>query len=173
MFKKIFLIGMVVVLVGGSLFFFYKSGSAKKEELKTILAEKGSIIDKALAVGKIEPRQEISVKSKLSGIIKTIFADIGDTVSIGDPLFDIAPDPTPIEMAEARRQVEIFNVTFANAKKEADRSKSLVAKNLVSQNGRFLHTQQRDGIAILYKRIACNYGLKSVLFRCVGRELSS
>lgn len=134
MFKKVFLIGLVVVLVAGSLFFFYRNGSATKEELKTVLAEKGSIIDKALAVGKIEPRQEISVKSKLSGLIKTIYADIGDTVRIGDPLFDIAPDPTPVEMAEARRQVEIFDVTFANAKKEADRSKSLVAKNLVSQN---------------------------------------
>lgn len=134
MFKKIFFIGTVVILVGGSLFFVYKNGAAKKEDLKTIEAEKGSIIDKALAVGKIEPRQEIAVKSKLSGIIKTIYADIGDTVVIGDPLFDIAPDPTPVEMAEARRQVEIFHVTFANAKKEADRSKTLVAKNLVSRN---------------------------------------
>lgn len=130
MLKKILLWSFVLVLVGVSTFFFVKNGSAKKEELKTVEAEMGSIIDKALAVGKIEPRQEISVKSKLSGIVKRIYADVGDTIQIGDPLFDIAPDPTPVELAEAKRQVEIYSVTYENSKKDADRLKSLSEKNL-------------------------------------------
>lgn len=130
MVKKILLFGLLTVLVGGSVFFFVKNGSAKKEELKTVVAEKGKIVDKALAVGKIEPRQEISVKSKLSGIVKKIYVDVGDTVNIGDPLFDIAPDPTPVELAEAKRQVEIYQVTSDNANKDAERLKSLVEKNL-------------------------------------------
>ncbi|MBN4076282.1 efflux RND transporter periplasmic adaptor subunit [Gemmatimonas aurantiaca] len=130
MFKKIMLWSFVVVLVGASTFFFVRNGSANKEELKTIEAEIGSIIDKALAVGKIEPRQEISVKSKLSGIVKKIYAEVGDSISIGDPLFDIAPDPTPVELAVAKRQVEIYQVTYANSKKEANRLKSLSEKNL-------------------------------------------
>ena len=132
MFKKISLVTLGLVLVGGSLFFFYKNSSAKKEDVKTIVAETGSIIDKALAVGKIEPRQEVSVKSKLSGIIRKIYAEVGDTVSIGDPLFEIAPDPTPVELAEAKKQVQIFEVTAKNSRREADRLKSLVGKNLVS-----------------------------------------
>ncbi len=130
MFKKIALIVFVLALVGSSAFFLVRNGSAKQEEVKTVVAEKGSIIDKALAVGKIEPRQEISVKSKISGIVKKIYKDVGDTVSIGDPLFEVAPDPTPVELAEAKRQVEIYEVTFANSKRDADRLKSLVAKNL-------------------------------------------
>ena len=74
----------------------HSSPLKSKSKCSSGLTELGSIIDKALAVGKIEPRQEISVKSKLSGLVKTIHADIGDTVHIGDPLFDIAPDPTPV-----------------------------------------------------------------------------
>ena len=50
---------------------------------------------------------KISVKSKIPGIVKKIYADIGDIVSVGDPLFEIAPDPTPIELTQAKRQVEI------------------------------------------------------------------
>ncbi len=130
MIKKILLIAIAVILVGVSTFFMVRNGSAKQEEVKTIVAEKGSIIDKALAVGKIEPRQEISVKSKISGIVKTIFKEVGDSVHLGDPLFEVAPDPTPVELAEAKRQVEIYQVTYDNSKRDADRLKSLVGKNL-------------------------------------------
>ena len=132
MFKKIIIIGSIVILIGAVLFFAI-DGSAKKEEaFKTVTVEKGSIIDKALAVGKIEPKQEISVKSKISGIVKKIYVDIGDRVSIGDPLFDIGPDPTPIELTEYQRDVEIKKVAYDNDKRELDRLKSLVDKKLIS-----------------------------------------
>ncbi len=132
MFKKIFLVIIVVVIVG-SVLFFALSGSAKKENgIKTVKVEKGAIIDKALAVGKIEPEKEISVKSKISGIVKKIYVDIGTQVKIGDPLLDIAPDPTPIEYAEAKRQVEIYQVAFDNSKREFDRVQSLRDKQLIS-----------------------------------------
>jgi len=132
MFKKIILIIVIVVIIGGVLFFAI-DGSAKKDDgYKTFPAEKGAIIDKALAVGKIEPKLEISVKSKIGGIVKKTFVDIGDKVKVGDPLFDIAPDPTPIEFAEAKRDVEIKQVAFDNAKSEFERTTSLRNKQLIS-----------------------------------------
>lgn len=132
MIKKVFLISFVVLLVGGVLFFAI-DGSAKKEEgLKTVPVERGDIIDKALAVGRIEPEHEIAVKSKISGIVKRIYVEIGDQVKVGDPLFDIAPDPTPLEFAEAKRQVELAEVTFSNSKREFDRTQSLKDKQLIS-----------------------------------------
>ena len=132
MFKKIMLIFIPVVIVGAVLF-FAMNGSAKKEDgLKTIACEKGSIIDKALAVGTIVPRTEIAVKSKISGIVKKLYADIGDEVKVGDPLMDIAPDPTPLEYAEAKRQLEICEVTYENSRRELERSQSLKDKKLIS-----------------------------------------
>lgn len=132
MFKKVLLIASAVIILGAVLFFAL-SGSAKKDDgFKMVKVERGSIVDKALAVGKIEPVKEIAVKSKISGIVKKIYVDIGNQVKIGDPLMDIAPDPTPIEYAEAKRQVEIYQVAYDNAKRELDRSSSLRDKQLVS-----------------------------------------
>jgi len=132
MLKKILLAAFAVIIIGGVLFFAL-SGSAKKDDgFKMVKVEKGSIVDKALAVGKIEPVKEIAVKSKISGIVKKIYVDIGHQVRIGEPLMDIAPDPTPIEYAEAKRQVEIYQVAFDNAKRELDRSNTLRDKQLVS-----------------------------------------
>ncbi len=132
MVKKVILIIFIVAVVGGVLFFAI-DGSAKKDDgLKMVKIEKGSIVDKALAVGKIQPEKEIGVKSKVSGIVKKIYVDVGNLVKVGDPLIDVAPDPTPIEFAEAKREVEIQEVGFENAKRELDRVQSLRDKQLIS-----------------------------------------
>ncbi len=133
MLKKVLYITIPLIAVGAIVFFFVGDGSAKKEDiLKTVPVKKGTIIDKALAVGRIQPRHEISVKSKVGGLVKKIYADVGDKVTIGDPLFDIAPDPTPIEYADAKRQVELAQVTFDNLKREFDRATTLSQKGLIS-----------------------------------------
>jgi HlyD family secretion protein len=133
MLKKVILIVFLLILVGGVLFFAIDGAAKKDEGYKTVPVERGSIIDKALAVGRIEPKKEISVKSKISGIVKKVYVDIGDPVNAGDPLFDIAPDPTPVEFAEAKRQVELYQVTFDNAQREFDRIKTLDEKKLISR----------------------------------------
>ncbi|MCP4567421.1 MAG: efflux RND transporter periplasmic adaptor subunit [FCB group bacterium] len=130
--KKVMTIFALVVIVAAVLFFAMKGSASKEEGLKTFACEKGSIIDKALAVGTIVPRHEIAVKSKISGIVKRLYVEIGDEVKIGDPLMDIAPDPTPLELAEAKRQVEISQITSENAERELDRSQSLKDKKLIS-----------------------------------------
>lgn len=133
MVKKIILGVVLLAVVVAVVLFFAKDGSAKKDdELKTVAVTRGSIIDKALAVGRIEPKKEIEVKSKISGLIKKKYKDIGDEVRVGEPLFDIAPDPTPLEFAEAKRQVELAQVEFDNRKREYDRSLSLKDKQLIS-----------------------------------------
>ena len=132
MFKKVFLITIAVALVGAVLFFAIDGSAKKDNDLKTVAAEKGSIVDKALAVGRIDPKMEISVKSKIGGIVKRAYVEIGQHVNAGDPLFDIAPDPTPIEFAEAKRQVEIYQVAFDNANREFQRTKTLRDKQLIS-----------------------------------------
>ncbi|UCD65030.1 MAG: efflux RND transporter periplasmic adaptor subunit [Candidatus Zixiibacteriota bacterium] len=139
MFKKAVIIGFVVVVVAGVLFFAIDGAAKKEEGYKTVEVQKGSIVDKALAVGKIEPRMEIAVKSKIPGIVRRIFVDVGDRVEAGAPLFDIGPDPTPIELTEAKRDVEIKQVAYDNEKRELDRLKSLLEKNLVSEQ---LHDNQ-------------------------------
>lgn len=132
MVKKIVLVVLLLGVVGSVLFFAFDGSAKKDEEFKTVAVIKGTIVEKALAVGRIEPKREISVKSKNGGIVRKIYAEIGDYVKVGDPLLDVAPDPTPIEFAEAKRQVEMQEVTFANAKREYDRAKSLHDKQLIS-----------------------------------------
>lgn len=132
MIKKILLISLIVITVGAVLFFAIDGSASKEVAHQTFAVEKGSIVDKALAVGQIEPKKEIAVKAKISGVVKKIYVEIGEYVKVGDPLIDIEPDPTPLEFAEAKRQVEIYQVSYDNSKREFDRLKALADKGLIS-----------------------------------------
>ncbi|MFZ5979275.1 MAG: efflux RND transporter periplasmic adaptor subunit [Candidatus Zixiibacteriota bacterium] len=132
MVKKIFFIAIPVIVLVLVIVFAFDSSAKKEDVLKTVPVERGDVIEKALAIGTIDPEKEISIKSPIAGIVKKTFADIGDKVKVGDPLFDIAPDPTPLEFAEAKRQVELAEVTFNNIKREFERVQSLNDKKLIS-----------------------------------------
>lgn len=128
-------LGVVVLAgVGGAIFFATRKGDDAKNAPKKVTVERGTIVDKALAVGKIVPEQEIQVKSQISGIVKECFVQVGDRVQPGDRLFSISPDPTPLELTEAERQVQIAEVSFEKARADFQRSQSLRTSGILPQN---------------------------------------
>ena len=123
----------VVVIAGGLSAALYSHNTSKKDKaFKTVDVVRGSVVEKALAVGSIRPDREISVKSKISGIVKRSYREVGDKVRAGDPLFELLPDPTPLELTEARREVEIARNIFEQAKKKYDRSESLKDQGILA-----------------------------------------
>ena len=124
-----------VVLVGataGVAVVRSKADGSADGTTKTVTVTRGEIVDKALAVGTIEPEIEIEVKSQTSGVVRARFADVGDFVRAGDPLLEIKPNPTPLELADARRQVELRQLELNNLKKDAARLSTLKEQGLVS-----------------------------------------
>jgi HlyD family secretion protein len=134
MFKKIFIPVLIVVVIAAVIFLKAKnSANGKDNGIKMIKVQRGDVVENALAIGRIEPKKEIAVKSKISGIVKTVFVEVGDEVKTGEPLLEIKPDPTPLEFAEAKRNVEMARVSLERAENEYNRMKELLNDNLVSQ----------------------------------------
>ncbi|HTK81704.1 MAG TPA: efflux RND transporter periplasmic adaptor subunit [Bacteroidota bacterium] len=142
----------VVIIVGGVLLF---GGSKNTNEgaLPKVKVQKGNIVDKALAVGTIEPENEISIKSKVTGVVKKIYADAGTYVKAGQPLLEVKPDPTPLELADAKRQVQLAQNDLDNQSKDKIRQESLVKKGLISTKD-FEDFQKRYQDAELKVKIA-------------------
>lgn len=115
---------ILLVLAGGSVGVYAWSRSRGKgaNGLKEVEVTTGSIVDKAVAVGQIQPRQKFSVKSKISGIVRHALVQVGDTVREGDPLFEIGPDPTPLEVTEVDRRVESAQASFNRAQTDYQRA---------------------------------------------------
>ncbi len=131
--KIIFSTATVIVIGGISYFLLGSKSSGVDTQKPKIKATRGTIINKALAVGTIEPENEVSVKAKVSGVVSHIFTDVGQFVKIGQPLLEIRPDPAPIELADAKRQVQLAEVDLNNMKKEQVRQESLSKSKLTSE----------------------------------------
>lgn len=130
--KIILTLVVVSAIAAASVFAYNNNKEDGEEEIPHITVERGDIVDKALAVGTIEPRVEVSVKSQFSGVAKRQFADVGDFVRAGDPLLEIRPTPTPKELVDAERQIELRQLEVRNLKMEYDRQKTLHEKQLIS-----------------------------------------
>jgi HlyD family secretion protein len=130
---RVLLVLLGLVLAATAVYAFTRSRK-KDDGLKLIDATTGSITEKAVAVGQIQPRQKFSVKSKISGIVKTCRVQVGDVVRAGDPLFEIAPDPTPLEQTEVDRQVDSAQASYNRAKVDFERSVELQRQGIVPKS---------------------------------------
>ena len=131
--KKIILSAVGIIIVGIAAFLVFGNSKLSSDgELPKVKVSRATIIDKALAVGTIEPENEISIKSKVSGVVSRIFTDVGVFVRIGQPLLEVRPDPTPLELADAKRQVQLSQVDLDNLKKDQVREQSLFKSKMLS-----------------------------------------
>ncbi len=101
--------------------------------LITAEATRGDLLIRAEATGTVEPVRKVEVKSKASGEILRLHADIGDVVVRGTLLAQIDPrdvrnryNQVEADLAVARAQLEI-------AQAQLDRQKSLLEAQVITQ----------------------------------------
>ncbi|MFC1692592.1 efflux RND transporter periplasmic adaptor subunit [Candidatus Latescibacterota bacterium] len=131
--KKLIIFIVIVAVIGAAVFFFIRKRSGKNDEQYTeITVERGDLTENALAVGKIDPDHEIVIKSQISGIVEKIHREVGEEVTQGELLMVVKPKPTPLELAEAQRQLELVRLNSKHLHKELERAKELYKENFIS-----------------------------------------
>jgi HlyD family secretion protein len=131
---KILLILVVLAGASAAVYAWTRNNNKNANGLKEVEVTTGSIVEKAVAIGQIQPRQKFQVKSKISGIVRRALVQIGDTVKPGDPLFEIAPDPTPLEVTEVDRRVESAAASFRKAQGDYQRAQELLRQGVMPKS---------------------------------------
>jgi len=129
--KKIVLFGFLGILIIGAIYFLTAGNKENDQGLKLIRVTRGDISEKAMAVGAIEPEKEIKIKSTISGIVAEVMFKVGDHIEKGSPMFKISPNPTPVEYVDARRSIEVAEITMQKLQNERDRKIKLFKEGLV------------------------------------------
>ena len=143
---------IIVVLIIAAVVVMASKGKSQNGPA-TVKVSRMDIIDKALAVGNIEPLTEIAVKSKISGVVRELYFEMGDFVREGDPLLEIKPDPTPLELAEAKRNVELTEIELHNLSRKLERQKQLIDKGLISEQEFDNLSRQYDEAALRHQMV--------------------
>lgn len=138
-FKWLLLILLLIAAVGGYVL-FHKKTQAPAQAARPVEVVTGDLQQVVTAQGTIEQKNYVDVGAQVSGLIKKMHVEIGDTVSTGDLIAEIDPD-----VYESRVQADeaaLKTLQAKRAEQEAlvkqaqwkyDRNKSLFDDKAVSK----------------------------------------
>lgn len=128
-----------IIIVGGLIGLFVWTGfflyNKNKEEPVVYKTEKPfvtDIIKKTVATGSVVPRKEIEVKPQVSGLIKNLYVEPGDIVKEGDLIATVRIIPDMVSLNNAESRVNRAEISLANAKREYERNKPLLADGVIA-----------------------------------------
>jgi macrolide-specific efflux system membrane fusion protein len=138
--RVISLVAIVSIIAGG---FYWFAGAAQKpreERFRPVAITEGTIEEVITAQGKLEPKEYVDVGTQVSGQLKQIHVEIGDTVTKGQLLAEIDPRvyEARVEADQARlnslkAQLNEQKAQTTLAKQNLQRNQNLIALNAVSQ----------------------------------------
>jgi membrane fusion protein, macrolide-specific efflux system len=139
--KKIMAGVILAVLIGGGLYWYTGAAQTpKRDVLVPITVTRGTVEALVTAQGKLEAKQYVDVGTQVSGQLKAIHVDIGDTVTKGQLLAEIDPRvyQAQVEAGEAklnslRAQLNQQKAEAVLAEQNLQRNQNLIAVNAVSK----------------------------------------
>ena len=87
---------------------------------------------RAEATGNVEPVRKVEVKSKASGEILRLHADVGDRVEAGTLLAEIDPRDVRNNYDQVRANLEVARARAQIAEAQLDRSNQLLAASVIT-----------------------------------------
>ncbi len=134
--KKYFklIVALLVLLVFvGTFVFLYKKSLPQPDVYEEFTPKMGDISKTTIVTGKIEPRNEVSVKPQISGIITEILKEAGDRVSQGEVIAKVKVIPDMNQLSSAEARVRLAKINEEQARTDFQREKILFDKGLVSR----------------------------------------
>ncbi len=136
--KFLLLVAAALVAYGGYRYWNFREAEARAAEATakaapTAKAERGDLRIVVSASGRVEPEREVEIKSKASGEVIKVFADISDQVKQGEMLFKLDPVNeertvarlrATLAMSRAKLEQVKLGVAAAEAKLEADKARA-------------------------------------------------
>ena len=126
----------ILILLGilfvWTLWYLYQKSAEKPVEFVTEKPERRDIVKKTVANGSVVPRQEILIKPQVSGIIKEIYVEAGDTVAKDQVLAKIQIIPDMVGLTNAENRVRRARIGVEDAQRTFDRNKPLLDKGVIS-----------------------------------------
>lgn len=116
-----------------TMFFLYNKSQAVAEVFQTEKPAVRDIVLKTVATGSIEPRQQIEIKPRVSGVLDELFVEAGDTVEQGQKLASIKIIPNMLSLNSAESALKSARISLTSAKAEFLRNKNLFEKGVISE----------------------------------------
>jgi len=124
------LFGFIVLFT----FSFLWSKSRPKTNVYEILSPTvGTIENKTVATGKIEPRDEILIKPQISGIVSEVYKEAGEMIKAGDVIASVKVIPEMGQLNSAESRLRVAEINLSQIETEFARQSQLFEKGVISK----------------------------------------
>lgn len=123
---------IILIAAGGVIYWLWMDEQAPDVMFKGEKAVYGDVVQKSVATGSVEPRKEIQIKPQVSGIIREIYVEAGDTVREGDLIAKVKVIPDMLSLSNAQNRVDRAVISRDNAQADYDRNKILLEQGVVA-----------------------------------------
>jgi HlyD family secretion protein len=124
-----FTVAVVIVgMFGATLWFLWAKSRPKPVGIETDKPVVTDIVKKSVAAGAIQPRKEIEIKPKVSGILRALYVEAGRVVKKGDPIADVQIIPEMLSLNEAELKLTSSKLNEDRTKRELVRAEALGAR---------------------------------------------
>ena len=129
---KIAIAIVVVISFIATFSFLYSKSQPALTEYNEHTPIVGDINKTTIITGKIEPRDEVSVKPQISGIITALYKEAGEHVNEGEVIAKVKVIPDMAQLSSAESRVRSAEITLEQAKTDYSRDEKLHKKQLIS-----------------------------------------
>lgn len=130
----IFIATLIVVLFAGTLWFLWSKSRPRVVAVETERPFVSEVIKKSVAAGAIQPRKEVEIKPKVSGILKVLYVEPGRRVKKGDLIAEIQIIPDVVNLNEAELRLREAQLNQERSRRELDRVDALGPKGAAAQS---------------------------------------
>ena len=120
---------LVLVVFIGTVVFLAVQAMEPDVEFRTEKPVVTDIVKKTVATGALVPRNEVEIKSRVSGILSELFVEAGDSVESGDLIARIRVVPQPQALERAGSAVRSARLNLAEAKALLEQDEALYESN--------------------------------------------
>lgn len=129
---KYIIIALVVLVFVGTFVFLFKKSKPKVEKFNEYEVTCMDIQRKTLVTGRVEPRNEVSIKPQINGIIAELYKEPGQEVKENEVIAKLKVIPDMNSLSAAQSRVRLAEINFKQVQQNYNREKALYEKKLIS-----------------------------------------
>jgi HlyD family secretion protein len=130
---RIVLIAIICLLVLFTFMFLWNKSRPEVKTYDIVSPVVGTIENKTIATGKVEPRDEILIKPQISGIISEVLKEAGQMIKVGEIIATVQVIPEMGQLNSAESRLRVADINLKQIETEYARQSQLFKNGVISK----------------------------------------
>ena len=130
---KIILFVLLGLIVVSTFIFLWNKSRPEVAVYEIVSPQTGSVENKTIATGKVEPRDEILIKPQISGIVSDVLKEAGQMINVGEVIATVKVIPEMGQLNSAESRLRVAEISLKQIETEYARQSQLFKNGVISK----------------------------------------